>query len=138
MEKAKHCLVIDDDADDQEIFKMCLNTVAPHVRCASAKNGVEAVTMLQSNTGYSPDFIFIDMNMPKMNGLECLRKLKEMDHLKKAKMFMYSTTSEKTAVSESKELGAEDFIVKPAKTLELKEKLAWIFRVVSGIDPNTN
>ena len=134
----KHCLIIDDDPDDQEVFRMCLNKVAAHITLTTANSGVEAVSLLRSNTDYSPEFIFIDMNMPKMNGIECLRIIKEIDRLKHSKMFMYSTTSEKAVVKESEELGAEDFIVKPSKTLELKEKLARIFGIVSEINPGNN
>jgi PleD family two-component response regulator len=58
-----------------------------------------------------------------------------MERLNYTKIYMYSTTSDGSAVAESKDLGAEDFIVKPAKTVDLKDKLARILDVVSNIDP---
>ncbi len=127
------CLIIDDDLDDQEIFLMCLKKVNREVSCLTMADGVEAVAALTSNEHYIPDYIFIDVNMPKMNGIECLRILKNMPRLQYSKFFMYSTTSEGSALSESKKLGADDFIVKPARTAELKEKLSTIFRLVSEI-----
>jgi PleD family two-component response regulator len=62
-----------------------------------------------------------------MNGIECLRRLKNIDRLNKAKVFMYSTTSDKPTVMLANELGAEEFIVKPAKLAQLQEKLCQIF-----------
>lgn len=133
MEKKIQCLLVEDDIDDQEIFTMCLRKIDKNIECRISNNGVEAITLLNSNDSYIPDFIFMDVNMPKMNGIECLKKVKEMERLKKAKVFMYSTTSEKSVLSQSKELGADEFIVKPAKAQILKEKLATIFTICQHI-----
>ncbi len=133
MQKIKRCLIIDDDHDDQEIFLMCLNRVDSDVNCLTADDGVEAVAMLKSDSNYTPDFIFIDVNMPKMNGIECLKILKNIERLKYTKIFMYSTTSEASFVKESRNLGADDFIIKPSRTAELKDKLARIFGIVSVV-----
>lgn len=121
------CLLIDDDPDDQEIFLMCLNDVLPGLECRTCNDGREAIDMLASNVSYRPDYIFIDVNMPKLNGMACLQALKEMDHLKHSQMFMYSTTADGQAISQSKNLGAADFIVKPIRTADLKAKLVGIF-----------
>jgi CheY-like chemotaxis protein len=135
MQKERECLLIDDDTDDQEIFKMCLRKISGNINFKAVNDGIEAISVL-SDADYTPDFIFLDVNMPKMNGIECLKMLKRMKRLRNTKMFMYSTTSEKKTVEESKREGAEDFIVKPPKTAQLKEKLAAIFRIVSEIDPS--
>jgi CheY-like chemotaxis protein len=134
MNEQRQCLIIDDDPDDQEIFLMCLRKISNKIDCLTANNGVEAITMLESNEEYIPDYIFLDVNMPKMNGIECLKHLKEIKRLKNTKIFMYSTTSENSIVKKSKKLGADDFIMKPSKTKELKEKLATIFSIVSEIN----
>jgi CheY-like chemotaxis protein len=135
MKEIKHCLIIDDDPDDQEIFLMCLITISNNFNCLTANDGIEAITMLKSNEEYIPDYIFLDVNMPKMNGIECLKHIKEIDHLKNTKIFMYSTTSESNVVKESKDLGADDFIIKPSKTSHLKEKLSEILNIVSEKTP---
>jgi PleD family two-component response regulator len=70
--------------------------------------------------------------MPKMNGIECLKKIKEIERLKKVKVFMYSTTSENLVLSQSKEFGADEFIIKPVKIQTLKDKLATLFGFVSN------
>ena len=129
----RQCLIIDDDQDDQEIFLMCLKKIDKGIDCRTMNNAIDAITMLTSDTEYVPNYIFLDVNMPKMNGIDCLRLLKNMQRLKYSKIFMYSTTSDNSVYAESKKLGAHDFIVKPAKPTELKEKLNMIFNMVSEI-----
>ncbi len=124
------CLLIDDDLDDHEIFTMCLNSVNEHINCTAISDPVEAVSMLTSDKEYTPDYIFIDVNMPKLNGLECLRLLKSINRLADTKMFMYSTSSQSGIYEESKILGATDYIIKPTKMIELKEKLSKVFYTV--------
>ncbi len=134
MQKNKECLIIDDDLDDQEIFLMCMNKIHKNVHCTAMSSGIDAVALLMSNSGYVPDYIFLDVNMPQMNGIECLMILKSIPALKNSKILMYSTTSAASVVAESKKLGADDFIVKPSKTTELVEKLAIIFDMVSVVN----
>lgn len=134
MQQVKECLIIDDDLDDQEIFLMCVNRLCKNVNCTAMNNGIDAIAFLMSNSGYVPHYIFVDVNMPKMNGIDCLIILKTIPALKDTKILMYSTTSAATVVAESKKLGAFDFIVKPPKTAELMEKLSAIFEIVSEIN----
>ena len=131
MQKIINCLLIDDDLDDQEIFKMCIKKISKDINCMSAHDGTEAIELLDLNNDYIPDYIFLDINMPKMNGIACLKELKKIERIKNSKIFIYSTTSEEKTVTESRNLGASDFIIKQSKTLELKEKLAIIFEIVS-------
>ena len=105
-----------------------------HPALAILDNGVDAIVMLQQEVQYTPDFIFLDVNMPKMNGVDCLRELKRIKRLEDTKIFMYSTSSEKSTVDKTLKLGANEFIVKPTKTTELKEKLSQIFGIVSRIN----
>jgi CheY-like chemotaxis protein len=122
-----NCLLIDDDLDDQEIFLLCLNEVRPDVECAVANNGVDALQMLNDKESYSPDVIFLDVNMPKMSGMECLTQLRAIPRLKKSCIFIYSTTSEYSAVQRAKELGASEYVMKPTETDQLKKTLDRIF-----------
>jgi CheY-like chemotaxis protein len=124
---SKKCLIIDDDPDDQEIFIMCAEKVNRTVECLGVKSGIDALKMLNGDREYVPDYIFLDVNMPKMNGIDCLKELKKISRLRNTKIFMYSTTSEPEFLDASKKLGAWDFIVKPTKTTELKERLNKIF-----------
>lgn len=128
MEKVLQCLLVDDDLDDQEIFLMALEETNKNVKFFTASDGVEALFMLNEEQGLVPDYIFLDVNMSKMNGIECLINIKKIEYLKDVKVFMYSTTSENWVMEKSKELGALDFIIKPATHAVLKEILARILR----------
>ena len=109
----KDCLLIDDDLDDQEIFLMALHKIDSRLKCSFANNGVEGLAVLSDHL-YSPAFIFLDINMPKMNGIECLRQIKMMDHLKACQVIVYSTSTDAAIIRQCKELGADDFLSKPS------------------------
>src|SRR5690606_30481200 len=71
------CLLIDDDAEEAEIFHYALEEFSSSVKCVSASSGKEAIAYLTKHPGVV-DYIFLDMNMPRMSGLECLTQLKKM------------------------------------------------------------
>ncbi len=127
MIESTQCLLVDDDKDDQDIFLICIKKTGKNINCKILDSGVEAVSYLLSKIEYTPEFIFLDVNMPKMNGIASLRELKKIKRLEKTKIFMYSTTSGGSTSSEALELGANDFIIKPVKTAELVNKLNQIF-----------
>ena len=115
--------LVDDDYDDQEIFLMALHQVDVPATCSFASNGIEALEKLAENRAYVPDYIFIDINMPKMNGIECLREIKKLDHLKKSQILMYSTSADTSIIQQCLQLGADDFLVKPPGFTQLIELL---------------
>ncbi|RYE26511.1 MAG: response regulator [Sphingobacteriales bacterium] len=127
MQKEKKCLIIDDDEDDQEIFLMCIGDVDANLECIAYSDPVVAVQKLSADLQYTPEYIFVDMNMPKLNGIQCLGKLRGMEHLNKSRIYMYSTTSLNTTIEESQQLGANGFIIKPSKLAELRERLTALF-----------
>ena len=122
------CFLIEDDIDDQEIFTIALATIDKNIELTIANDGMEALEMLQSTEADIPHFIFIDVNMPRMNGLVCLKEIKTLEHVDPAAIFMFSTTSDQKLIDICLELGAREFIVKPASlsalTIKLREVLA--------------
>jgi CheY-like chemotaxis protein len=125
--KTLKCLLIDDDPDDQEIFCMALEDMGRKVNCMFAHDGVDALKKLKTGDQL-PDFIFIDMNMPRMNGNECLAKIKQESHLKEIPVYMYSTSADPDAVAETQRLGAAGFIVKPTSVSELTKTLIFCLK----------
>ncbi|HMG16924.1 MAG TPA: response regulator [Saprospiraceae bacterium] len=107
------CLLIDDDLDDQDIFSIALKDLDPSVEIFFAQDGIEALNLLKSDKNITPDYIFLDMNMPRMNGEETLLELKMIKALNEVPVFMYSTFSETSRIQEILDLGAADFIIKP-------------------------
>lgn len=110
--------VIDDDQDDQEIFSIAVSKVDPAVQCTFANDGVYAIERLIQEPGFNPGCIFLDLNMPRMNGIECLEALRAMDRLNDVPIFICSTSADPKIIAKVKALGAHDFIVKPATIAE--------------------
>jgi len=114
-------LLIDDDPDDQEIFSFALQEANAHAVCTFANDGLQALEKFQSDDDFTPQLIFVDVNMPRMNGAECLAEIKKMDRLRHIPVFMYSTSAEPEIIKECIDLGATGFIQKYTDT-DLLEK----------------
>ena len=119
-------LLIDDDIDDQEIFSLALRQVDPSVKCVFADNGIHALEMLRGRNSYNPEIIFIDMNMPRMNGLECLQEIIKIKRLSRIPVYMYSTAGDIAIMEKCKIHGATDFMIKSASIMELEQALSRI------------
>ena len=109
----KNLLLIDDDTDDQEIFLEALKEISHSVHCLVQSAAQEALKKLISKEIH-PDVIFLDVNMPIMNGHQFLTEIKKISDLKNIPVIMFSTTSHTHTIQISKELGAHDFITKPS------------------------
>ena len=120
-------LLIDDDLDDQEIFCLAAQDVDESIECICESDSIDAINKLTSDASFVPDCVFIDMNMPRMNGRQCLIEIKKMDHLKNVPIFMCSTSSDPKIIMEAKQLGAVDFIVKPSTLGEFTRMLSKVF-----------
>lgn len=120
------CFLIDDDVDDQEIFAMALDQLDIHFHCIVANNGNEALQKLKRET-VLPDYIFLDLNMPRMNGKECLKELKKNERLRNIPVIIYTTSSSKTDMEDTLKLGAAGFITKPFSLKELTNTLTHFF-----------
>ena len=83
-------LNVDDDLDDREFFSDAKRVVDPEIPCVLFENGDQLLHYLgESKT--LPDYIFIDINMPKMNGYECAKEIKLNYHTGDIQIVMYST-----------------------------------------------
>jgi CheY-like chemotaxis protein len=85
-------LYIDDDPEDIEIFNEAIRTVDPAIQCAAVNSGKEALRYLQSAT-ILPDHIFLDINMPGMDGRTCLEEIKKEPRFKNINVVIYSTNT---------------------------------------------
>ncbi len=117
------CFLVDDDEDDQEIFFMALQELDKSIHCVFADDGVKALEKLRGDNSFLPNYIFIDINMPRMNGVECLQEIKKDSRLKLVPVFMFSTSADPQIMARAKELGASSFIVKPPSISTLSQLL---------------
>jgi DNA-binding response OmpR family regulator len=127
----KICFLIDDDQDDQEIFTMALKETELPVTCVVAHDCSEALKKLSRGSAFIPDYIFIDLNMPRINGKECLREIRKQAHLKHVPIVMYSTSLNQRDIAETRQIGATTYIIKPSKISELASILNMFFSTVS-------
>jgi CheY-like chemotaxis protein len=112
----------DDDEDDREIFCIAIQQINPSIKVTFSRDGQEALKILNAQS-ILPDFIFLDVNMPKMNGAECLIELKSDHRLKNIPVVMYSTTSDTNEINKLIQLGAKDFIVKVPSFEKLRDSI---------------
>lgn len=115
-------LLADDDHDDAELFAEALESIDASVTFHHVEDG-QAVFTLLNTLGTKPDIIFLDLNMPAMNGWQCLTRLKNDIYLKHIPVVMYSTSSNPRDKEIALELGAHGFITKPSDFKLLKQML---------------
>lgn len=117
------CFLIDDDEDDQEIFALALKRVSSSINCTFADDGNDALRKLAQSESFTPSYIFLDLNMPGMNGKQCLAELKKINRLAHTPIIVYSTSSEQRDIQETQQLGASGFLTKPAHLSALTDQL---------------
>jgi CheY-like chemotaxis protein len=120
MSIATKVLLADDDEDDREIFSEALASIDADVQYEGVEDGQEAIDALLGNQT-RPHIIFLDINMPVMNGWDVLRKLKS-DNLD-IPVIMYSTSSGENEKRTAFDLGALCFITKPESVKLIKAML---------------
>jgi CheY-like chemotaxis protein len=114
-------LCIDDDSDDLELFKDCLDMIDPSIQLLVAQNGEEAFALLQH---HKPDYIFLDDGMPKMNGRDFLLELKEQHSQLDIPIIVCSTELSSYARRDYDQLNlVKTFIKKPASLNGLCEAI---------------
>jgi CheY-like chemotaxis protein len=123
MGQRKTLFIVDDDQDDQEVFMQALEQVDNSIECFNVSTCEEALDLLKDEKKHKPDFIFLDLNLPRINGKQCLTELRKMSHLKHVPIIIYSTSSEKRDIEETSKLGAAHFLTKPDKFGELCKAL---------------
>src|SRR5687768_10844686 len=100
--------LIDDDEDDRELFQIALSDLTYQTELKCSDSGKAAIKLLK-NKDIEPDFIFLDLNMPQMDGKECLHELKKDPLTADIPVVIYSTSSEKSDVQLTREMGAIGF-----------------------------
>ena len=115
MEKIINILLVEDDQLDAIDIRRSLDKMKVFYQLHVAKNGEEALDMLNGDNGLHPDVALIDINMPKMNGLEFLAAIRSDEKWKDLKAFIITTSDEKVDRETAKNLGISGYIIKPLK-----------------------
>ena len=111
-------LLVEDDTLDVMDARRTLDRMNILYKMQVARNGEEGLALLRevsSTGGERPDIILLDLNMPKMNGIEMLTQMRKMEEWKDIKVFIITTSDEREDKERARKLGVSGYIVKPMK-----------------------
>jgi len=128
LRKAKKIFLVEDDEDDQQFFKEALKDIDDTICLGLAVNGVDALMKLGSMS-ILPDLIFMDINMPLMNGLDCLKKLKSNVKFQHIPVVILTTSSTVYDCKLSFTLQASSCLSKPSDSLSLKKNITDMMKI---------
>jgi CheY-like chemotaxis protein len=117
-------LLADDDFDDAEFFADALNDVDPQAKFFHAENGFGVFEQIRTLGNRMPSIIFLDLNMPEMDGWECLSILKRNPVTKNIPVMIYSTSSFQRDKQNALAGGASAFITKPSDYESLRKLMS--------------
>lgn len=122
MEKSLKILLVEDNLIEIMKMKRTLSLLKLKHTLHEAKNGEEALSFLEDRS-HIPDIILLDLNMPKINGIEFLRILKSKDDLKHIPTIILTTSSNQKDLLECYRTGMSGYILKPLKYEEYVKKI---------------
>ena len=119
----KKILLVDDDLDDADFFDYAIKQISTQIDFTHVESSEDLFGHLVLNVNVLPNLIFMDLNMPKVNGFQCLQKLKISSEYKNIPVFIYSTSSLDHDKNTAKESEAAGFVTKPFEPHSLIEIL---------------
>lgn len=123
-----HVFIADDDEDDQLLFQEVIRELPYLVHLSMARDGEETLKVLE-NMPQLPDLLFLDLNMPIINGLECLQEMKRNPKLMHLPVVIFSTSSFPGNINKVYELGAHLYIRKPNDFSTFKRAIQHVFSI---------
>lgn len=114
-------LLADDDTDDCIFFKEAVEELQLPTQLSTLHDGEQLMEHLNNKTNALPDVLFLDLNMPRKNGFECLSEIKGNQKLKQLPVIIFSTSFEQEVVNLLYKNGAQYFIRKPSEFSQFKK-----------------
>ena len=115
-------LIVDDSRFIRQYLRQLLESMG--LSCEEAVDGHEALQVLRGASLF--DFMLLDVNMPGMSGLECVKELRETGLQPSMKVMMVTTEADNSYICQALDYGADEFLMKPFTPESLREKLAMI------------
>ncbi|WP_159466953.1 response regulator [Dyadobacter sp. 3J3] len=125
----KYIFLVDDDEDDCLLFKDALKEVCDTTELRTANDGIELMDILENKMPPTPDVIFLDLNMPKKNGFECLSEIRKDLKFKHIPVVIFSTCGEEETINRLYDEGANCYIKKPGSFSKLKMAIQYILSI---------
>lgn len=123
MSRQMNILLVEDDDLDAMMVKRTLAKVAPDATTIHARDGIEALDIIDAAEVAQPYFVLLDINMPRMNGHEFLRKLRSSAKVSDSVVFMFTTSDNPQDISLAYRERVNGYIVKPNSSEGMKEIL---------------
>ncbi|AQS94420.1 response regulator [Polaribacter sp. BM10] len=117
-------ILADDDEDDRLFFEDAFDELKINTKVSTFKDGLELMNYLNQEDSILPKILFLDLNMPKKSGIECLTEIKKVDRLKDIAIVIYSTSASEEDIENTFVLGANVYIKKPNNFKKLKKVLS--------------
>ena len=114
-------LLADDDEDDRMFFREALEELPAHTLLTTVNDGDQLIKFLTKESTILPELLFLDLNMPRKTGFECLTEIKCNEKLKSLQVIIYSTSLNHEVVDLLYEKGAHRYIRKPGNFSDLKK-----------------
>jgi len=126
---ALHILLADDDDDDRLFFKDAIEELKVKTIVTMVKDGVELMDYLSKAEIHLPNLVFLDLNMPRKSGMECLKEIRSNSKLKDLSIAIYSTSALEKDIEETFIKGANIYIKKPNDFEVLKNMIAKVITI---------
>jgi len=123
-------LLADDDTDDCLFFKEAITALIPPENFTAVHDGEQLMQLLAAENIKLPDVLFLDLNMPRKNGFECLTEIKNNLHLKSLPVVIFSTSFEQEVVNLLYSGGAQYFIRKPSEFERFKNIILYTLTLI--------
>jgi CheY-like chemotaxis protein len=128
----------DDDPEDLEFFKEVTEAISNNVNVVTLENGKQLIDALR-NPPPSPQLLFLDINMPGLNGFDVLEKLRKEDNFTNLPIIMFSTSSDDRTIDRSRDLGASFFVPKSGHFPSLKKSIEYALKMDwANFEPNAD
>lgn len=124
-----HIMLADDDEDDRLFFKEAFEEVKIDYNITTFNDGSQLMQHLFKEENPLPDIIFLDLNMPRKSGIECLKEIRDNERLKNISVAIYSTSSSEQDIEDTFVSGANVYIRKPNDFSMLKKILSDVVHI---------
>lgn len=119
MVENKTLYIAEDDPDDRMLLVDAIRSIDPDIEIIEAEDGKELLNILQTTAPTHPSLVVLDVNMPKLNGLETLARLRSIPQLAWLPAVMVSTSNNSELIEVAKSLGALNYFIKPTQVHDL-------------------
>ncbi len=124
-----HIILADDDEDDRLFFTDAFEELKINTKVQTYNDGAELMDYLNNEDSIMPEILFLDLNMPKKNGIECLQEIKANPKFGNIAVAIYSTSSSEEHIEETFVSGANIYIKKPSDFNVLKKVLSEVVTI---------